>query len=216
MSILHFPGRSIIPRRIFCIGKNYRDHNQEMGEPESEECVIFMKPVTSLVSEGESLHIPRDKGIVHHEVEVVICIGDSGSSVNSMTACSIIQGISLGLDLTLRSVQTQLKKKGFPWELSKAFDQSAPVGRFIDYDEQLDIHALSFTCSVNGEVRQYGNTKDMIFPPEQLISLISNTWKLLPGDLIFTGTPSGVGPLREGDTITVSSPQIGSFTWKVN
>ena len=120
----------------------------------------------------------------------------------------------MGLDLTLRDIQLQLKKKGLPWELSKSFEQSAPLGHFKAYDSQsIDLQNLSFSCSVNGELRQQGNTRDMLFPVKSLIHTLSGWWTLKPGDIVFTGTPAGVGPLKAGDRVDIESPATGSFSW---
>ena len=126
-----------------------------------------------------------------------------------------ISALSLGLDLTLRDVQKVQKQKGLPWEVAKSFDQSAPIGRFSPYDDSLDLENIPFSCHVNGDLRQQGNTGDMIFPITEQILQLGRIWKLLPGDLLYTGTPSGVGPLTHGDTITVESPLLGRFSWNI-
>ena len=128
---------------------------------------------------------------------------------------SFISSITLGLDLTLRDVQKDLKQKGLPWEIAKAFDQSAPIGNFIPYDGSLDLNNISFGCKVNGTQRQRGNTGDMIFGMGELLVELSRIWVLYPGDLIYTGTPSGVGPLKIGDSIEIESDPIGSFSWSI-
>ena len=188
------------PRRVFCIGRNYGGHISEMGNAPDDSCVVFMKPATSLVPAGETITLPRGRGVVHHELEMVAAIGGGNR----------IAGISLGIDLTLRDLQAGLKKGGRPWELSKAFDQSAPIGDFVDADPA----AVEMRLEVNGELRQQGSTAAMLFPLDRLATILGRTWKLLPGDLIFTGTPSGVGPVKPGDTLTVESPRIGRFSWK--
>jgi 2-keto-4-pentenoate hydratase/2-oxohepta-3-ene-1,7-dioic acid hydratase in catechol pathway len=126
-----------------------------------------------------------------------------------------VSGISLGLDLTLRDVQQQLKRKDLPWEAAKAFDQSAPIGEFVAYDPSVDLCDIAFHCCVNGVQRQAGNTRDMIFPVARLLVELSRIWVLQPGDLLFTGTPAGVGPLRIGDRIEIASDLTGSFAWSV-
>jgi 2-keto-4-pentenoate hydratase/2-oxohepta-3-ene-1,7-dioic acid hydratase in catechol pathway len=123
-----------------------------------------------------------------------------------------VAALTLGLDLTLRDLQGELKKKGAPWELSKAFDHSAPLGDWVPYDGQ-DLQALEFACDVNGQRRQSGNTKDMLFPVARLIQILSRTWALAPGDIVYTGTPAGVGPLAPGDVVTLSSPALGRYEW---
>jgi 2-keto-4-pentenoate hydratase/2-oxohepta-3-ene-1,7-dioic acid hydratase in catechol pathway len=207
-------GQSFDPQRIFCIGKNYDEHVKELGGTSPEEPVAFMKPVCSIVTPGETLSIPRHGSVLHHEVEVVLLIGGEGQDVPEADALLYVAGITLGLDLTLRDVQGRLKKSGLPWELSKAFEQSAPLGHFKTYDpNSIDLENLPFTCSVNGELRQQGNTRDMLFPVRNLIHRLSGWWTLRPGDIIFTGTPSGVGPLQAGDQVGIESPVTGPYSW---
>ena len=207
-------GRSFTPQRIFCIGKNYDEHIKELGSTAPEEPVVFMKPVCSIVPPGEPISIPQHGKLLHHEVEVVLLIGKEGQNVPEADALSYIAGITLGLDLTLRDVQSRLKKSGLPWELSKSFEQSAPLGHFKAYDSNsIDLENLPFTCSVNGDLRQQGNTRDMLFPVKNLIYTLSRWWALRPGDIIYTGTPSGVGPLESGDVVHIESPVTGSFSW---
>ena len=207
-------GQLFAPNRIFCIGKNYDEHVKELGGKTPEEPVVFMKPVSSIVAPGESLFMPRHGNLLHHEVEVVLLIGREGQDIPQANALSFIAGVSLGLDLTLRDVQVQLKKAGLPWELSKSFEQSAPLGLLKAYHPgSIDLENLSFTCSVNGELRQQGNTRDMLFPIKSLIHMLSGWWTLRPGDIVFTGTPSGVGPLKAGDRVDIESPGTGLFSW---
>jgi 2-keto-4-pentenoate hydratase/2-oxohepta-3-ene-1,7-dioic acid hydratase in catechol pathway len=207
--MLRFPHGSVEPRRVFCIGRNYGDHISEMGGAPDDSCVVFMKPATSLVPAGDPVELPRGQGSVHHELEMVAAIGRGGKNIGRKTALSHVTGISLGIDLTLRDLQAGLKKGGKPWELSKAFDRSAPIGDFLEADPA----GVEMRLLVNGELRQEGCTANMLFPLERLVEILSRTWELLPGDLIFTGTPAGVGPVEPGDAITVESPQIGRFEW---
>jgi len=175
-----------------------------------------MKPVSNIVVPDDRLFFPRYGAELHHEVEVVLLIGKEGRDISEKKAYSHIVGITLGLDLTLRDVQGQLKKRGLPWELSKSFEQSAPLGHFRAFDpDSIDLENLSFSCRVNGDLRQNGNTSDMIFPIKSLIKTLSGWWTLRPGDIIFTGTPSGVGPLRVGDKVEIQNSDIGSFSWQV-
>ncbi|MGA9852928.1 MAG: fumarylacetoacetate hydrolase family protein [Gammaproteobacteria bacterium] len=199
--------------RIFCIGRNYAEHAQEMGAPKPAQPVVFMEPVTSLVAEGVPLVLPGDQGSVHHEVELVVAIGREGKEIQTGAALDHVAGATLGIDLTLRDLQNRLKQSGQPWELSKSFDGSAPIGKFIAWGPNNHIHNIQMRCTVNGTLRQQGNTRDMLFPVAEIIVFLSRHWRLLPGDLIFTGTPAGVRPLVAGDRIEISSPQIGSFFW---
>lgn len=201
-------------QRIFCIGRNYAEHAREMGAPRPAQPVVFMKPATSLVRDGGPLRLPQGQGSVHHEMELVVAVGREGAAVASREALEHVAGVTLGIDLTLRELQSRLKQAGQPWELSKAFEGSAPVGEFVDWSGQFDIQNIEMRCAVNDALRQQGNTRDMLFPVAEIIAFLSHHWRLLPGDLIFTGTPAGVGPLAAGDRIEISSPQIGRFAWQ--
>jgi 5-carboxymethyl-2-hydroxymuconate isomerase len=202
-------------RRVFCIGRNYSDHIKELHDEIPEKPVIFMKPETSLVPEGEQIKFPLHGRDFHYETELVVLIGKEGRPDTPKKAMEYIAGISLGFDLTMRDVQRYLLPKGLPWELSKSFDQSAPIGRFVEKERIRDLNAIEFFGKVNGEVKQHGFTRDMINGFDVLVFEISRAWKLLPGDLIYTGTPSGIGPLKHGDQIIAESDQIGSFSWKL-
>jgi len=214
--------RVIKPCRIFCIGKNYTEHIRELGgfnstlqSKNESQPVVFMKPVTSIVSLGESIHAPTHGNVLHHEVEVVVLLNGGGKNILIEDSLSCIAGVTLGLDITLRDVQVEVKKKGHPWELSKSFDQSSPLGLMRSYDDSFDLFDIPFACFVNEEKRQEGNTKDMIFSIPQVISFLSTVWKLMPGDLIYTGTPSGIGIIKSRDEIILNSPILGRFAWTV-
>ncbi len=209
-------GQRYTPQRIFCVGRNYAEHAKELGNlipaPGSTP-IIFMKPVTSIVQLGGPLVLPRDVGAVHHELELVLVLGKGGTHIQPGTALQHVAGATLGLDLTLRDEQARLKQAGSPWELAKAFDGSAALGAFVPVPGTFDLQALDMLCTVNGQVRQHGNTRDMLFPVATIIAFLSTRWRLLPGDIIYTGTPSGVGPLKPADRIEISSPALGSFAW---
>ena len=214
--------RVIKPCRIFCIGKNYTEHIRELDDFDStfqskneKQPVVFMKPTTSIVSLGEPIHVPSHGNVLHHEVEVVVLLKGGGKNILIDDALSCIAGATLGLDITLRDVQAEIKKKGHPWELSKSFDQSSPLGLMRSYDDSFDLFDIPFACFVNEEKRQEGNTKDMIFSIPQVISFLSTVWKLMPGDLIYTGTPSGIGIIKSRDEIILNSPILGRFAWTV-
>ena len=214
--------RGIKPCRIFCIGKNYAEHIRELDDfdgkfqlKNEKHPVVFMKPVTSIVSLGKSIHVPTHGNILHHEVEVVVLLNGGGKNILIEDSLSCIAGVTLGLDITLRDVQVEVKKKGHPWELSKSFDQSSPLGLMRSYDDSFDLFDIPFACFVNGEKRQEGNTKDMIFSIPQIISFLSTVWKLMSGDLIYTGTPSGIGVIKSRDEIILNSPILGRCAWTV-
>ncbi len=214
--------RVIKPCRIFCIGKNYTEHIRELDDFDStlqskneKQPVVFMKPTTSIVSPGESIHVPSHGNVLHHEVEVVVLLKGGGKNILIEDSLSCVAGVTLGLDLTLRDVQAEVKKKGHPWELSKSFDQSSPLGLMRSYDDSFDLFDIPFACFVNEEKRQEGNTKDMLFSIPKIISFLSTVWKLMPGDLIYTGTPSGIGVIKSRDEISLNSPILGRFAWTV-
>ena len=204
--------KTIKPNRIFCIGKNYDKHIKELGGKQvPDEPVVFMKPLCSIVAPGNICPPPYGNEL-HHEVEVVLLIGKGGNNIPESQALTHISDITLGLDLTLRDIQKKLKLKGLPWERAKSFEESAPLGIFKKYQD-MDLGNLPFSCFVNGDLRQEGNTGEIIFPVAKLIHILSGWWTLKSGDIIYTGTPAGVGPLQPGDRIVVESPKIGSFSW---
>lgn len=203
--------------RIFCIGRNYAKHAQELNNPTSDKPIIFMKPITALLAPGQTISFPKHGKLLHFEAELVLQIGHSAKHIAAEQALTHINAITLGLDLTLRDLQKQKQQQGLPWEEAKAFDQSAPIGTLINYDaKQINLANLSFRCDVNGTLRQQGNSADMLFNCQSIIAYLSKIWQLNPGDLIFTGTPAGVGALHVGDTITIASDQIGSFSWSIS
>ena len=214
--ILKLGNKEIEAGRVFCIGMNYAEHVKELNNTPPESPVIFMKPASSLVPAGETVHFPSHGGELHFEAELVVLIGREGRPESEDDAKDFMSGLSLGLDLTLRDVQTKLRKAGHPWEASKAFDESAPVGEFTPFDNSIDPGRITFRCLVNGEVRQMGDTAEMIFPVKRLVYEIGKIWRLRKGDLIYTGTPSGVGPLNRGDEVTVEGERCGAFTWKIS
>lgn len=202
-------------QRIFCIGKNYAEHVAELahlGHAPDNECVVFMKPASSIVPGGDPVVLPKGVGSIHHEAELVVLLTGGGRDIAEEDALDCVAGITLGLDLTLRELQTGLKNKGKPWELAKAFDGSAPLGEFKPYLNQ-DLQALHFTCHVNGELRQQGHTAEMLYSVARQIHILSQTWALLPGDAIYTGTPKGVGPLLPGDTVVLEGAGLGRHEW---
>lgn len=201
------------PRRIFCIGRNYAAHARELGNAVPAEPVVFMKPASAIVPVGARLPLPRDRGAVHHECEVVLQVGRDCAGLEPANALAALSGVTLGLDLTLRDEQERLKKAGQPWELAKAFDHSAPLGAFVPASG-LDLAQLRFECRVGGALRQQGDTADMLFPCAVIVAFLSRRWALLAGDLIYTGTPAGVGPLEPGDEVVIESPAIGRFAWR--
>lgn len=202
--------------RIFCIGRNYAEHIQELRNPVPAKPLFFMKPASSIVPAGQPIPFPRHGAVLHHEAEVVVRLGRDGAPASAAEARTFVDAVTLGLDLTLRDVQDEQKKKGLPWEVAKAFDGSAPLGALSPCGPSLDLGRLTFTCAVNGQVRQRGDTAQMLLDIPGLLLALSGIWRLRRGDLVYTGTPAGVGPLAPGDTIEISGELLGTFAWKVD
>ena len=187
--------------KIICIGRNYVEHAKEMNWQLDEEPIIFMKPDTALLQNDKPFYLPDFSEEIHHEVELVLKINKEGKNIVEKFAYKYYDEISVGIDFTARDLQRKMKSKGMPWELAKAFDGSAPVGNFISKNDFQDIHALSFHLNINGNQVQKGNTKDLIFSFDTLLAFISKFITLRKGDLIFTGTPKGVSPVKIGDKL---------------
>lgn len=178
---------------------NYRRHAIEMGRPYPSEPVVFMKPDSSLLKKNKPFFLPGFSNDIQYELEVVVKISKLGKSISPKFAPRYYDEITAGIDITARDVQTRLSKSMLPWEISKGFDGSAPIGDFIPVSSAGDIRNLDFRLEINDLIVQQANTSDMIFGVDELISYISQYFTLKTGDLIFTGTPSGVGPLRRND-----------------
>ncbi|REL36061.1 fumarylacetoacetate hydrolase family protein [Thalassotalea euphylliae] len=194
--------------KVVCVGQNYLDHIQEMNSIANEEAVLFLKPNTALCALAEPLVIPKERGECHNEVEVTILIKETLSNASVEEIDAAIWGCGIGLDLTLRDVQKELKRLGRPWERSKSFDLSAPMSPFIPLEEIKalghDLANITFDLSVNNELRQQGNTELMMRSIRDLLVIISREFTLLPGDVVMTGTPKGVAPLVSGDQLELT------------
>jgi len=186
-------------RKIVAIGRNYADHAKELGNAVPKEPFFFLKPTSSYVLPGGHVEIPRGT-IVHHEVELGVVIGKNGRDIPKSEAESYIAGYALAVDMTARNVQDAVKKKGLPWSTAKGYDTFCPIGPFIPKSKIADLTQVGLHFSVDGTVRQSGTTADMIFDVPHLISFVSGIMKLEEGDLLLTGTPSGVGVLEDGQT----------------
>ncbi|MEX2639544.1 MAG: fumarylacetoacetate hydrolase family protein [Balneolales bacterium] len=186
---------------IFCIGRNYAEHARELNNPVPASPVIFTKPLNSVIYSGDSIVIPPHSGDVHHEVEVVVAIGKTGKDIPEAKALTYIAGYGIGIDVTARDVQQKLKDKSHPWEIAKGADTFAPLSSFIPAEQIPGPFDLGLELRVNDRIVQKGSTRDLIFPISDLISRLSSMFTLQPGDLIFTGTPQGVGPLKKGDQL---------------
>jgi len=196
---------------LFCIGRNYAEHIKEMKSESTPDPVVFLKPRNSILLNSDTLTLPSSSNNVHHEVELVLLIGETANDVPVKDALQYIIGYGIGLDLTARDIQSHAKQNGLPWTLAKGFRGFAPLGNFITYRHNHNFSNLSLSVSVNNEIRQNGNTSDMIFSAAELISYLSSQFTLHPGDLIFTGTPEGVSKLSEGDLIKASLNNGESF-----
>ena len=185
--------------KIICIGRNYAEHAKELNNPVPTVPVIFMKPDTALLRENKPFYHPDFSEDIHHEIELVLKISKEGKHISEKFAAGYFDEIALGVDFTARDIQQKHKEKGLPWELAKAFDGSAPVSSFVPKDKFNDLYNLNFKLDINGQTRQEGNTKDLLFSFERIIAFVSQYITLKKGDLIFTGTPQGVGKVNIGD-----------------
>lgn len=190
----------IVVPKIFCLGKNYAKHAAEMKSEVPDRPVVFMKPSSAIVHTGAKVKIPSITKDFHHETEVYFVIGSDGKNVGRENARSFIAAMGVGLDLTLRDVQTELREKGNPWLISKGFDGSAPISEAVPVNG-VDFGSLELKLTVNGKLRQQGNYKNTLFKIEEVIVFLSQLFTLERGDLIFTGTPEGVAQLKHGDKL---------------
>ncbi|KAG7448349.1 mitochondrial protein [Guyanagaster necrorhizus] len=187
-------------KKIVAIGRNYSEHIKELANTAPKEPFFFIKPTTSYLPSGGKVELPR--GIIaHHEVELGVVIGTGGRDISQANAPSHIAGYALAVDMTARNLQDQVKKRGLPWSAAKGFDTFTPIGSFIPKGNVLDPHDLRLSLKINGRVKQNGTTADMIFRIPRLIQHISSIMTLEEGDLVLTGTPSGVGPVSPGDNV---------------
>lgn len=197
--------------KILCIGRNYVDHIKELGNEMPQRPVIFMKPASSVIGEGDEIVIPSYSGDCHHEAELAVLIGRGGKDIRPEAALQHVAGYGVAIDLTLRDVQSEQKQKGLPWEIAKGFDTSCPLSAFLPASEVADPQELRITLAVNGEPRQDGSTSLMIHRIPELISYLSSIFTLEAGDVILTGTPAGVGPIKSGDEVVAEISGVASL-----
>lgn len=200
--------------KIICIGKNYADHAKEMNSAVPEKPVFFLKPDTALLGKGQQFYYPDFTKELHHEIEIVVKISKNGKNIEEKFASGYYDEISVGIDFTARDLQDEAKKKGLPWEPAKAFDNAAVLSdRFIPKTNFTDLNAIGFHLDLNGKTVQTGNTKDLIFSIDKVISYVSKFITLRQGDYLFTGTPSGVGPVKIGDRLQgfIENDQLFDF-----
>jgi fumarylpyruvate hydrolase len=202
-------------RRVLCVGRNYAAHRREMGGDERDPPFFFMKPADALVPPGLPVAYPSLTRNLHHEVELVAAIGADGADVSVEEALELVWGYAAGVDLTRRDLQNAAKDKGQPWEAGKAFDASAPIGLIRPVDRSGHPEG-AIRLSVNGEVRQEARISDMIWSVAEVIAQASRLWRLEAGDLIFTGTPEGVGPLKVGDQVLGEIEDVGTVSFRIS
>ena len=188
--------------KIICVGRNYAEHIKELNNEQPDDPVIFMKPETAVPLKNEPFFYPNFSSDVHHEVEILVKINRVGKNIDEKFAHKYYDEIGIGIDFTARDLQSKLKVKGLPWELAKGFNGSAPISGFVPKTNFPDLQNLNFRLDVNGATRQQGNTSLMLFKIDYLISFVSRYFRLQQGDILFTGTPKGVGPVQIGDTLT--------------
>ncbi len=201
--------------KIVCVGRNYAEHAKELGNEIPEFPLIFLKPASNLIFSGEKIVHPDYSNEMHHEVELVLLIGKKIKNADESAALNAIAGYAVGLDMTLRDIQSELKKKGHPWTLAKCFDGSAVVSDFVSSENYNLKGNEKITLSVNDETRQNSTLDKMIFPPVEIVKYISEKMTLEPGDLIFTGTPKGVSKVTRGDKIFAEIENIGRLETEI-
>jgi len=187
--------------KVIAIGRNYAAHAKELNNPLPSSPVIFLKPDTAVLKDNKPFYIPDFSSDIHYELEVVLKVCKEGKHIAEKFASSYFDEVGLGIDFTARDIQNIHKEKGLPWELAKAFDNSAAISHFIPKDKIEDLNNLQFELKINGATRQNGNTKNILFSFEKIISFVSQYITLKKGDLIFTGTPEGVGQVHQGDKL---------------
>jgi 2-keto-4-pentenoate hydratase/2-oxohepta-3-ene-1,7-dioic acid hydratase in catechol pathway len=202
--------------KIMCLGRNYREHAKEMKAGVPTEPMVFLKPATAMIGTGGRVRLPAFSRDVHHEVEIVVLISEGGRDIEPGQGMRHVGGYGIGLDLTARDVQAAAKKAGLPWTVAKGFDSSAPVSPIVPLHRIPDPDRLEFSLAVNGSVRQKGCSADMIFPVGAIVSYLSSVFTLEPGDLVFTGTPEGVGPIASGDRLHARLAELVTLTVTVD
>lgn len=209
-------GKELPVGKILCLGRNYVEHATEMAAAVPVEPVVFLKPASAIIYDGEEILIPSFSRDVHHEVEMVVVIGKEARHIGTPSAMDHVAGYAVGLDMTLRDIQTAAKKAGLPWTVAKGFDTSAPVSSIMERDAISDPHNLTLSLCVNGATRQKGSTGNMIFRIDTVISYLSSIFTLYPGDLIFTGTPAGVARVVGGDILEADLENVGTLNVRVS
>jgi fumarylpyruvate hydrolase len=221
--VIAAPARAAVPvegsaalfpvRRIYCVGRNYAAHRREMGGDDRDPPFFFAKPADAVVPPGHDPAYPSVTANLHHEVELVVAIGKSGANVTPDQALSLVFGYAVGVDLTRRDLQNASREKQQPWDAGKGFDDSAPISAIRPWSGPTPVGRI--TLAVNGQTKQDAAVADMIWSTPEIIAEASKLWRLEPGDLIYTGTPEGVGALVRGDAVTGSVDGVGAIAFKV-
>ena len=202
--------------RIYCVGRNYGEHVKEMGgDPKEEPPVFFSKPASACVTFNQNVAYPQATKELHHEVELVVALKSGGKDISPDSAMDCVYGYGVGIDFTRRDLQALAKDKGRPWDVAKGFDQSAPISAILPASEVSQLSDAEISLKVNGEMRQQAQLSDMIWSVPEIICELSKFFELKPGDIIYTGTPSGVTAVIKGDRITASVAGIGSLDFKI-
>ncbi len=204
--------RTLPVGKIVCIGRNYAEHARELNNPIPDQPVIFIKPASAILADGGTIVIPTYSSDCHHEVELAVLIGTDTKDIAATEALDRVAGYGVALDLTLRDVQSRQKEKGLPWEIAKAFDTSCPLSTFVPAAQVDDPQALQICLKVNGTVRQDGNTASMMRSVAELIAAAAACFTLEAGDILLTGTPSGVSRIVSGDRLDASIEGVGTLT----
>ena len=209
-------GASLPIGKLLCIGRNYADHAAEMERDVPDEPMVFLKPATAVVRSGGTVRLPAQSQNVHHEIELVAVIGTEGRNLSAATALDHVAGYAVGLDMTARDLQDEAKAQRHPWSVAKGFDTFAPLGPLVSAENVGDPQALTLRLRRNGVTQQEASTEDMIFSVAELVAYCSQIFTLTPGDLLYTGTPSGVGPVDDGDTLEATATGIEPLTVSVS
>lgn len=207
--------REFVVGKIACVGKNYLEHAKELGDAVPEKPVIFLKPSSSIIFSGEKIVYPEFSKSLHYETELVLLIGKTGKKISKENALNHIAAYTVGLDMTLRDLQAEAKRLGHPWTISKCFDTSTVLGEFVPSSEIKNPNNLDIKLWVNGELKQSDNTSNMIFSVEEIVEYLSFYFTLEEGDIIFTGTPKGVGEVKVGDKLVAEISEIGSLETEI-
>ncbi|MDY0189518.1 MAG: fumarylacetoacetate hydrolase family protein [Desulfuromonas sp.] len=197
--------------KILCLARNYVAHAQELGNKVPSAPVVFIKPASSIIADGEQVEIPAYSNNCHYEVELAVLIGKAAKNIVAAEAMDYVAGYGIAIDMTLRDTQNQLKEKGYPWEIAKGFDTSCPLSNFVAAEHIGDPHNLGIRLSVNGQLRQDSTTACMIRQIPEVIAFLTTAFTLEPGDIILTGTPAGVGRVVSGDTMSTWIENIGEL-----